>query len=110
MNSTNKKIKERLAKLPRKPGVYFFKDKKGKIIYIGKANDLRARVRQYFTREKDRHPKILALVAEIARQFADISRAFRRFAAKAVRKNTPEYFESLLQSGAVGERADVIRI
>ena len=67
MNSTNKKIKERLAKFPRKPGVYFFKDKKGKIIYIGKANDLRARVRQYFTREKDRHPKILALVAEIAR-------------------------------------------
>src|SRR3989344_2624841 len=67
MNSTNKKIKERLAKFPRKPGVYFFKDKKGKIIYIGKANDLRARVRQYFTREKDRHPKISALVAEIAR-------------------------------------------
>ena len=67
MNSTNKKIKERLAKFPRKPGVYFFKDKKGKIIYIGKANDLRARVRQYFTREKNRHPKISALVAEIAR-------------------------------------------
>jgi len=67
MNSTNKKIKERLAKLPRKPGVYFFKDKKRKIIYIGKANDLRARARQYFTREKNRHPKISALVAEIAR-------------------------------------------
>ena len=32
MNSTNKRIKERLTKLPSKPGVYFFKDKKGKII------------------------------------------------------------------------------
>src|SRR3972149_6128897 len=67
MNSTNKKIKERLAKPPRKPGVYFFKEKKRKIIYMGKANDLRARARQYFTREKNRHPKISALVAEIAR-------------------------------------------
>src|SRR3989338_2703707 len=67
MNSTNKRIKERLTKLPSKPGVYFFKDKKGKIIYIGKANDLRARGRQYFTRAKEQHPKITALISEIAR-------------------------------------------
>ena len=67
MNSTNKRIKERLTKLPSKPGVYFFKDKNGKIIYIGKANDLRARVRQYFTRAKEQHPKITALISEIAR-------------------------------------------
>lgn len=34
--------------LPRKPGVYVFKDRKGTPIYVGKASNLRARVRQYF--------------------------------------------------------------
>ena len=63
----NKKLALDLKKLPNAPGVYFFKDKKGKIIYIGKANDLRARVRQYFTRAKEQHPKITALISEIAR-------------------------------------------
>ena len=63
----NKKLAISLKKLPNAPGVYFFKDKNGRIIYIGKANDLRARVRQYFARTKEQHPKISALVAEIAR-------------------------------------------
>ena len=34
--------------LPRRPGVYIFKDRDGRPIYIGKASNLRARVRQYF--------------------------------------------------------------
>ena len=34
--------------LPRKPGVYIFKDRNGSIFYIGKANNLRTRVRSYF--------------------------------------------------------------
>ena len=34
--------------LPRRPGVYVFKDRDGRPIYIGKASNLRARVRQYF--------------------------------------------------------------
>lgn len=34
--------------LPRRPGVYIFKDRNGRPIYIGKASNLRARVRQYF--------------------------------------------------------------
>lgn len=42
------KLEWKLKKLPRAPGVYFFKDKTGKIIYIGKAANLRNRVKQYF--------------------------------------------------------------
>ncbi|MFO7300503.1 MAG: DEDD exonuclease domain-containing protein [Actinomycetes bacterium] len=34
--------------LPRRPGVYLFKDRDGQVIYVGKASNLRARVRQYF--------------------------------------------------------------
>ncbi len=34
--------------LPRQPGVYMFKDRDGHVIYVGKASNLRARVRQYF--------------------------------------------------------------
>jgi excinuclease ABC subunit C len=40
-------LKEKVAKLPETPGVYFFKDSKGVTLYIGKARDLRARVSTY---------------------------------------------------------------
>jgi excinuclease ABC subunit C len=45
---TNQKIVHRLQTLPDKPGVYFMRDKNGKIIYVGKAASLRNRVRNYF--------------------------------------------------------------
>ena len=39
---------EKIANLPSRPGVYLMRDDKGKVIYVGKAKDLRARVRAYF--------------------------------------------------------------
>ena len=36
------------ARLPRRPGVYLFRDRNGRVIYVGKATNLRARVRSYF--------------------------------------------------------------
>jgi len=41
-------IQEELKKLPDKPGVYIMKDENGTIIYVGKAVNLKNRVRQYF--------------------------------------------------------------
>jgi len=41
-----------IADLPRRPGVYLMKDEGGAVLYVGKAVDLRARVRQYFNRTK----------------------------------------------------------
>ncbi|HEX5447591.1 MAG TPA: excinuclease ABC subunit UvrC [Candidatus Saccharimonadales bacterium] len=60
------KVRDKLAKLPTSPGVYFHKDKTGEIIYIGKAANLRNRVRQYFQKSRYRDPKTDSLVAEIA--------------------------------------------
>lgn len=46
-------IQEILDRLPLEPGVYLMKDKKGRIIYVGKASNLRSRVRSYFNRSGD---------------------------------------------------------
>lgn len=59
-------VEKKLTELPKEPGVYFHKDKKGTIIYVGKAAVLRNRVRQYFQKSRHRDPKTEALVAEIA--------------------------------------------
>ena len=39
---------ETLDRIPTDPGVYLFKDARGAVIYVGKAQNLRTRVRQYF--------------------------------------------------------------
>ena len=58
-------LKQKIAKLPVDPGVYFHKNSAGEIIYVGKAGVLKNRVRQYFQKSvKD--PKTEALVKEIA--------------------------------------------
>jgi excinuclease ABC subunit C len=59
-------VKTKLDELPKQPGVYFHKDAKGEIIYVGKAARLNTRVRQYFQSSRSRDPKTEALVREIA--------------------------------------------
>jgi excinuclease ABC subunit C len=60
------KLETKLSKLPKTPGVYFHKNKSGEIIYIGKAANLRARVRQYFQKSRAVDLKTDILVSEIA--------------------------------------------
>jgi len=55
----------KLQTLPTKPGVYIMKDAAGKIIYVGKAINLRNRVRSYFHTPQAHPPKVQRLVAEI---------------------------------------------
>ena len=45
---------EKWANMPARPGVYLMRDKAGKVIYVGKAKDLRARVRAYFSNADER--------------------------------------------------------
>ncbi len=59
-------LSEKLDALPRRPGVYLMKNARGDIIYIGKAVDLRARVRSYFHASNQHNARIRRLVSEIA--------------------------------------------
>lgn len=57
-------LRERAAELPLLPGVYLYKDAFGTVIYVGKANNLRARVRSYFSDERLADSKTGTLVSE----------------------------------------------
>ncbi len=59
------RIKKKLDSLPTTPGVYFHKGEGGEILYIGKAANLRNRVRQYFQKSRARDTKTDLLVSEI---------------------------------------------
>lgn len=63
MNTTN--LQRKVSLLPASPGVYKFKNEKGKIIYIGKAKRLKNRVKSYFQGNLDKTTKTAALVARI---------------------------------------------
>lgn len=59
-------IREALAVLPEKPGVYLMHDASGKVIYVGKAVVLKNRVRSYFRNLASHTPKVRAMVEKIA--------------------------------------------
>lgn len=59
-------LKEQLSSIPAKPGVYLMKDDKGKVIYVGKAVNLRNRVRSYFHTSANHSPKTHYLRQDIA--------------------------------------------
>ena len=45
---TPEELEQRLASLPARPGCYIFRDRRGEVLYVGKAKSLRSRVRSYF--------------------------------------------------------------
>ena len=57
-------LREKVAQLPAEPGVYLYKDGQGKIIYVGKAKNIRSRVRSYFNDDRLADAKTGGLIAE----------------------------------------------
>lgn len=66
MSATKQTLAERLAALEPAPGVYLMKDAQGRVIYVGKATSLRARVRSYFGSRAGMDGKTRELVEHIA--------------------------------------------
>lgn len=64
-NGMNPILEEKLANLPTRPGVYQHKDAEGNVLYVGKAKNLRNRVRSYFQEGRPREGRIEALVRKI---------------------------------------------
>lgn len=64
MGKWNEELELKIQKLPESPGCYLMKDAQGTIIYVGKAVDLKNRVRSYF-RETYHTPKVAAMISHI---------------------------------------------
>jgi excinuclease ABC subunit C len=57
-------LRERVAQLPTAPGVYLYKDGEGAVLYVGKAKNLRSRVRSYFSEDRLAEAKTGSLISE----------------------------------------------
>lgn len=59
-------LDQKIDHLPTNPGVYLFKDKKGTILYVGKAGNIKHRVNSYFQKQEGMDVKTLAMLEKVA--------------------------------------------
>ena len=79
-------------KIPRKPGVYWFKDKDNKVLYVGKATSLRSRIRQYFRDPVDVKTEKMIVKAESVDWTETTSEAMATvIEAKLIKQYKPKY-------------------
>ena len=85
---------QQLKALPAKPGIYIFKDNEGKVIYVGKANNLNSRVRSYLGAPSRLSAKVRRLVSKI-RDFefivTDSEQEALILECNMIKKYTPHY-------------------
>ena len=83
-----------IARLPTNSGVYLFKDKKGTILYVGKAGNIKHRVSSYFQRAGGKDVKTLAMlekVAEIETIVTDTEKEAFILESNLIKENRPRY-------------------
>ncbi|MDD4096695.1 MAG: excinuclease ABC subunit UvrC [Oscillospiraceae bacterium] len=66
MKSERTEFDARLDTVPDRPGVYLMKDASGAVIYVGKAKNLKNRLRSYFSKNPSGNGKVLAMISHIA--------------------------------------------
>lgn len=64
-SNPNHPLKEKTKSLPQLPGIYLMKDGRGRILYVGKAKNLRRRVSNYFRKPGDLRPRLPYLLAKV---------------------------------------------
>lgn len=85
-------LRKKVAAFPEKPGIYFFKNEAGEVLYIGKARSLRDRVQSYFlpdTDEKVRH--IIAETADVDYLLTGSEKDAAFLENNFVRQHQPKY-------------------
>lgn len=93
-----KKLSESYSRVPEDPGIYFFKDAKDKIIYIGKAKSLKQRVNNYFVSHTPRKTrKIVNKASSLGFQITNTELTALLAEAELIKVNDPHY-NTLLKS------------
>ena len=59
-------LEQKIGHLPTQPGVYLFKDRQGTILYVGKAGNIRHRVRSYFQKPSEKGTKTSVMLEKVA--------------------------------------------
>jgi len=85
-------LKSKIGKLPKKPGIYFFKNNKGEVIYIGKARSLKDRVKSYFLPTSDAKIKnILSETEDVDFILTDSAKEAAFLENNFVRQHQPKF-------------------
>lgn len=87
-------LQQKLTALPQSPGVYLYRDSQGKILYVGKAKNLRSRVRSYFRESADLGPakeKMVSLIANLETINTHTELEALVLEATLIRKHQPPY-------------------
>jgi excinuclease ABC subunit C len=88
------RLSGQLDRIPTEPGVYLFKDRHGKIIYVGKARHLKKRVRSYFQAGRPHDPKTRVLVSKVAAVDTIITRTEQEaliLESNLIKRHRPRY-------------------
>jgi excinuclease ABC subunit C len=94
LEATSVPLDKQLARLPDQPGVYKFYDAKGVLLYVGKAQSLRSRVRSYFLKSATLEPhkrQMVTEVTDIQYLLAETPTQALHFEADLVRHERPRY-------------------
>lgn len=87
-------LKAKLARTGSRPGVYLMKNRRGRILYVGKAQNLKKRLASYFKAPVQTHPKIEALVQQIADFDTIITRTEKEaliLESNLIKRHRPKY-------------------
>lgn len=87
-------LSKKLQSAPEGPGCYVFRDSKGRVLYVGKAKSIRARVRTYFQAQGSIDPKTAALVSKISDVdflVTDLETEALLLEANLIREHKPRY-------------------
>ncbi|MCG8687593.1 MAG: excinuclease ABC subunit UvrC, partial [Desulfobacterales bacterium] len=90
----SKIIREKYDQAPHQPGVYLMKDRKGKILYVGKAKDLKKRLSSYFVKKEQAEVKTAALLSMVADFDLVITQSDQEafiLESNLIKENAPKY-------------------